>query len=237
MIKVNLCPIEELESPYWYVPDLAVALGVALAGYFAVQYYLGTIQNDIDSASQKIASLEASTKQLEPDLKRFETLDDDIKRLNAKLAALQGITVSRIQRVKPLILLEHLQNLKPLGLWYQTLQIGLPNSASFLVTGQSFDNILTAEFMMALRATETQDVDPSDLRTQVFFKDLQLKKTELKMGAVEGFADLTNLPTFEISGSFADRARNFESIPKFVQPTEKVSLLDSKSSAHSQGPG
>jgi hypothetical protein len=205
MIKVNLCPVEELEGPYWYVPDLAIALTVAVAGYFAVQYYLGTIQDDIDTVQQSITSLETSTKQLEPDLKRFETLDQDIQKLNAKLTALQNITVSRIERIKPLIVLEHLQNIKPMGVWYQSLDIGLSDPDEFKVSGQSFDSILTAEFMMALRSTETQDVEPSDLRTQIYFSGLSLRSVELRKGDVIGFPDLKDMPSFEIRGMFANR--------------------------------
>lgn len=226
MIKVNLCPVEELESPYWYVPDLAVTLGVALAGYLGVQYYFGTIQTSIDSVNQSIASLDTSTKQLEPDLKRFESLDDDIRRLNDKLGALQSITVSKIERLKPLILLEHLQNLRPTGLWYETLDIGIPTPNSFQIKGHAFDNVLTAEYMMALRSTESQDMDPSDLRTQVFFKNLTLKGTELKKGEVAGFSDLKDVPSFELMGTFADRAPHM--VPSTPPPdtAQRVSSRD-----------
>jgi len=228
MIKVNLCPVEELEGPYWYVPDLAIALTVAVAGYFAVQYYLGTIQDQIDKLDQSITSLETSTKQLEPDLKRFETLDQDIRKLNAKLTALQSITVSKIERIKPLIVLEHLQNIKPIGVWYQSLEIGLSAPAEFKVLGQSFDNILTAEFMMALRSTETQDVEPSDLRTQIYFTGLSLKSAELKKGDVIGFPDLKDMPSFEIRGMFADRVVGAApSLPQDIN-AKKVSSSEGK---------
>jgi hypothetical protein len=220
MIKVNLCPVEELESPYWYVPDLAVAITVAVAGYFGVQYYLGTIQEEIDKVDQSISSLETSTKQLEPDLKKFESLDQDIQRLNEKLQALKNITVSKIERIKPLIVFEHLQNIKPLGLWYQSMDIGVPNPSTFKVAGQSFDSILTAEFMMALRSTENQDVEPSDLRTHVYFSNLALKAVTFQKGPVSGFVDLKDLPSFEITGTYADFSSKIEP-NRVMDPTAK----------------
>jgi Tfp pilus assembly protein PilN len=235
MIKVNLCPVEELESPYWYVPDLAVVITVAMAGYFGVQYYLGTIQEEVDKISQNIASLETSTKQLEPDLKRFQTLDQDVKKLNEKLIALQSITVSKIERIKPLIALEHLQNIKPIGVWYQSLEIGIGSPSSFKVAGQSFDNVRTAEFMMALRSTESQEVEPTDLRSQVYFTGLSLKAAELKKGEVLGFPDLRDLPSFEITGLYVDRFAAGTSNPSPSLDGKDVSRVEDEFSSPRNG--
>jgi hypothetical protein len=205
MIKVNLCPSQELENPYWYAPDLALFLAVALMAYFGVRQYLGTIEADIRRVNDQIASLEDSTKKLEPDLKRFSTLDEDIKELNTKLEALRSITVSKIERYKLLIALEHFQTLKPLGLWYQSLDVGVEAPEKFRVKGQSFDNILTAEFMTALRATGSQEIDGSDLRTQVYFQNLSLVSAALRAGDVPGVPDLKNLPAFEVVGLLQSR--------------------------------
>lgn len=235
MIKVNLCPVEELESPYWYVPDVAVAITVALAGYFAVQYYLGTIQEEIDKVDQSISSLDTSTRQLEPDLKRFESLDQDIQRLNEKLKALQNITVSKIERIKPLIVFEHLQNIKPLGLWFQSMEIGIPDPSTFKVSGQSFDSILTAEFMMALRSTENQDVESSDLRTHVYFSNLALKAVTFQNGPVAGYVDLKDMPSFEITGIYADHSAKIPSNQVVDPSSKKVSTVEPNESSIEKG--
>ena len=144
-------------------------------------------------------------QKLNPDLERFKGLDKDIQTLNIKLDALKNITVSKISKYKPVIVLEHLQNLKPDGVWFSHVAIGtslpplerdkegangnaIPESLdakgsapvdndSFEVVGQAFDNLLTAELMTAIRSTGSQELDEGDLRTQVFFADLALRRS------------------------------------------------------------
>src|SRR4051812_12451807 len=98
MIKINLCPIDELESQYWYVPDVAVAVVIAIVAFLGVQYYLGTIQEQIDVARSNVQSLNENTTKLAPDLERFKNLKKDVDELNNKLNALKAITVSKISK-------------------------------------------------------------------------------------------------------------------------------------------
>ena len=233
MIKINLCPLDEIDSPYWYVPDVIAATIVAVAVFFATQYYLGNIQDQIDGLVAEAASLDENTAKLTPDLEKFKNLGKDIAELNAKLSALKSITVSKISKYKPVIILEHLQNLKPDGVWFETVRIGFNVSAAkavtaggaglpqpaesaqaqevnedgFEVKGQAFDHILTAEFMTAIRSTENQEIDSGDLRTQVYFNELTLIDANInKAAAGRDFPEMANYPAFNLRGHFSERS-------------------------------
>lgn len=212
MIKINLCPIDELESQYWYVPDIAVAAVVAVVSFLGVQYYLGTIQERIDTAQANIASLTENTDKLKPDLERFVRLKADGKDLNTKLDALKAITVSKISKYKPVIVIEHFQNLRPEGVWFEELKIGVEDPETFEVKGQAFDNILTAEFLTAIRSTENGEADDSDLRTQVYFKDLELVSTSVLQES-EPFPELQPYPVFKLKGKYAERTAGKDPVP------------------------
>lgn len=205
MIKINLCPVDELRSPYWLVPDVAMVLTVALAAYLGVQYYLGGIQDEIDVANEHVASLQTSTRQLEPEVERFKGLQANIELLNKKLSALKSITVSKISKYKPVIVLEHLQNLKPEGAWFQSLRYGVTTPEQLEIQGGAFDNILTAELITALRATESQEPDDGDLRTQVYFSGLILEQSTLVRTGT-GFPDLRNYAEFSLRGQVLERS-------------------------------
>jgi hypothetical protein len=220
VIKINLCPLDELESPYWYVPDFVVAAVVGLVGFFGANYYLGTIQAEIDLANDDIASLEASIKDLEPDIARFKGLGVSIRQLENKLTALKEITVSKISRYRPVIILEHLQNLKPEGVWYTNVRVGDAGGGGgpvdeFEISGGAFDNILTAELLTALRSTATQEPDESDLRTLVYFGFLGLDDSRIEDVStpetdgppVSGSATaLARFPRFVMRGRYLERS-------------------------------
>lgn len=237
MIKIQLCPVDELESQFWWVPDVGTCALVFLLSFFSVQYYLGSLQDDIDASLAKKQSLVDSTKKLEPDLLRFKELKNNISELNSKLEALKSITISKVARYKPVIVLEHLQNLKPEGVWFKSLRLGFfdvtgkvakaqatpktpatnpptkeppPTPAdapgeTFEVKGQAFDSILTAELVTAMRATDTQEVDEADMRTQVFFTNLEIGQVKVERGTSNKFSELDSFPDFVISGRLKER--------------------------------
>jgi Tfp pilus assembly protein PilN len=209
MIKINLCPIDELQNPYWAVPDAVVFTLIAIVSYFSVDLYFSAVQDQMNETQVKIESLSASTAQLEPDLARFKTLDQDVKALQTKLIALQRITVSKMEKFTPIIVLEHLQNLKPQGVWYTALTLKNGAIFEFSLKGMAFDNLMTAELLTSLRATASTDVDPSDLRSQVFFDGLSLIEA-----AISGTRPISPDPnelvsypsTFDIRGTIKERS-------------------------------
>jgi hypothetical protein len=204
LIKVNLCPIDELDNKYWYVPELVVCLVVAVVGYYGFKYYFDTVEDEIRQLEQSRAAADEDTKKLEPHLERFKTLQDDIRELNTKIVALKSITTSKISRYKPLIALEHLQNLKPDGVWFESITLSADDA--YAIRGRAFDNILVAELMTSLKATETQDTEGADLRTKVYFKDLTLEATIAEKPPAALFPDSMGMfPSFSLRGRVAER--------------------------------
>lgn len=211
MIKINLCPIDELENPYWYIPDVAILVVVAILGYYGVSLYFGEIEDQIITTQEKISSLQASTSQLAPDLARFKTLDVDVNTLSGKLRSLQKITISKMEKYTPIIVLEHIQNLKPQGVWYTEFSLKNAQSTEFSLKGIAFDNMMTAELLTSMRATASSEVDPTDLRSQVFFDKLSLVETAiapLTTTSSDSTAETTLFPpsNFDIKGIVLERA-------------------------------
>jgi hypothetical protein len=175
VIKINLAPIDELESGYWYLPEvIMIVLAVALS-YYGIQTYLDGIRAEVEQMTTLTATKETALQEITRETAKYDQLDQNIVKLNEKLEALKKITVSKIARFKPVILLEHLQNLKPEGIWFNYVT-DLTDDNKMTVVGKSFDNILVAEFMTAVAATKTQEMDDSDLRTQVYFDDVKLER-------------------------------------------------------------
>jgi hypothetical protein len=175
LIRINLAPIDELESPHWYLPEVIMIVVVVAASYYGIQSYLDGIRSDIEQVNSLTQSKETALQEITRDTAKYDQLDQDITKLNEKIEALKKITVSKIARFKPVILLEHLQNLKPEGVWFNYVS-DMTDNSKMTIVGKSFDNILVAEFMTAMSATKTQEMDESDLRTQIYFDDVRLER-------------------------------------------------------------
>ena len=148
---------------------------VLAASVFSIQAYLGGIRDGIETANNQVQTKGVALEEITKETAKYDQLDQDIVKLNQKLMALKNITVSKISKYKSVILLEQLQNLKPEGVWFN--YIGDNTAGNKLtIVGKSFDNILVAEFMTALSATKTQDLDESDLRTQIYFEEIRLER-------------------------------------------------------------
>lgn len=216
MIKINLTPTEELENPLWFVPDVAFAVFVCAIAYLGVHYYIDTQQSvkmDIMVQTDKLIS---DANALEKDIKRLEDASKEINVTNEKLTEIKPLSNTEVAHYIPVIVIEHLQNLKPEGLWFKELNFGAekakkefetttleetgsvktdvtagtpvaitPASAitdlsKVTITGFAFDNLLIAEFLTGLRATQTQEIDASDVRTLVYFSEVTLISSESK---------------------------------------------------------
>lgn len=212
MIKINLCPIDELENRFWWVPDAVILAAVALTAYFGVDYYMNSLEQQIAIVQQETSELQEKHEQLKPDLARFKSLDADISSLQTKIESLKNITVSPIAKYKPIIALEHLHNLSPEGLWYSSIK--LAENSSFEVVGEVFDNLLLSEMIANLRSTESQIDDKSDLRTQVQFSGLKLVQTARNDTNSEPFKDITGASTFSLTGAYLERG---EALPNMDQ--------------------
>lgn len=258
MIKINLAPEEELENHFWWVPLVIAVVVLFFVSKFAVQMYLDDLRTQIVSIQAETEEHNRGFEELKSKQDEFKARDAEREDLENRLAALQRITESKILRYRPVILLEHLQNLKPEGIWFNRVSLlktvaeqdpqaagngavqeqtpeALAAAAAaeaaktadgaapqqnliarinkeadqheITITGRAFDNILVAEFLSALKSTQSQEVDPTSLRTMVYFSEIQLKQTSKTTeqlvdnvlapnlaNAVQGAAAQTGLP-------------------------------------------
>lgn len=204
MIRINLTPFEELENPLWWVPDVILGLTIALVGFFGVQFYLQDSKKHIKQLNFEIQSLNQNIASLQADVKEHDELDKKIKDLDSKLNSLQSLATSKIIRYQPIIVIEHLQNLRPQGVWFTGIKFvtekpvvakptqkrpgaakpqAPPKDGAYVeVEGHAFDNLLLAEFISALRATQNQELDPTDIRTLMYFSEVHLIDSILENG-------------------------------------------------------
>lgn len=189
MIKINLTPEEELQNPLWYVPDLIMVVVVCAFGFFSAQYMLGIVEGDKKIVQAEIITVESRTAELDQDVKAYDAEMNRLRQIQEKLLGVGDLSSSKIQKFQPIIAVEHLQNLKPDGVWFSEFRFdGLKSEGEnesyldggkIIISGHSLDNLIVAEFITALRATQTQDTDPSDFRTLVYFNKIDLKWTNL----------------------------------------------------------
>ena len=203
MIRINLVPPDELDNPHWYVPDVIVLVLVAVVGLYAAFAHVGVMRDEVAVINASRDKLRADYSNLEPELLRFANLQKNKGELNSKLAALQAITVTKIARFKPILVLEHLLNLRPDGVWFSNLTIP-PTGSSLTLQGFALDHVLVSEFAALLKATASQEVDAADLRTQVYFNDVQLQMSQL--GRDGDAADLGEVTSWTLHLRFAERS-------------------------------
>lgn len=219
MIRINLAPIEELDNQFWWLPDAAIfalVLAVTLTG---VKFYLGTTEDEIARLQQDQATLEENLRVMEPELQRYQVLNTKIKDLENLGNSLGRITESKLARYLPIILLEHIQNLRPEGVWLTGIQFknrlsvdgGTTPATSggpveIEISGQAYDNVILAEFMTLLKATRNQEYDAADLRTQAFFDAVGLYFSDVKTGAEAGAIGGGDTIAFKLGVTFQERA-------------------------------
>ena len=203
MIKINLTPIDELDNPLWFVPDVAAFLLAATGCWFFLTNAVEEKLMEVEELQTETAQIQASYDNIAQDLEKFKNLENEVATLQGKISALKQITVSKLSKYESVVLLEHLQTLKPDGLWYEKIEI---NSAGKRIeaVGRSFDPILVAEFMGSLNDTKTQKVDPTDMRTQLFFSNVKIitiNQPEQSGGDI----NIENFPAYKLDISYQTR--------------------------------
>lgn len=168
-----MIPQEELEDGNSYLIDLIFFVVVSLISWFSVTMFLEGLEREVKQTQAETMEINKKKKRLSPDLNQFDEMNERIESLNLKLYSLRKISTSKVTRHKQVIVLEHLQNIKPEGIWFTSLQDDTKNS-TIKLTGGSFDNLLVAEFMSSLNSTKHQESDKSDLRSQIYFEPVHL---------------------------------------------------------------
>ncbi len=196
MIKINLAPIEELDSQFWWVPDFLVGFIVFAVAYFAVTYYIGSIDDQIKAAYAEKSRMESTIAKLDPEVKRHTSLLEKRIKLSEKVDALKNITKVKLSRYMPVIVLEHIQNMKPAGVWFEELEVK-KQGEEISLKGRALSNELIAEYIKILKESVNNLVDANDLRTQVYFYSDTLSFTR-KSGDSERFPEVKNVVDFDL---------------------------------------
>jgi hypothetical protein len=215
-----LTPVEELDNPQWWLPDVIIFMTFLALSYGGVYYYSSVIQEELAIKEADKQRIIQETGSLDSDVEKFNSLNTKISALASKKTSLQQITESKLMRYLPIILLENIQNLKPEDIWLDSLAFveKKPNDPNALpptpgappsmgaegggvsapppvmaenqfqandfpvhieINGKGKSNVAVAEFMMALKATQNQRFEKSDLRTQLFFSDVAIAFTQV----------------------------------------------------------
>lgn len=216
MIKINLVPADELENPYWYAFDLAIASAVLVVGYFLASMYLATLQAEVARISTDQEAWEQKARSMDGDIEQFNSLNRDVRALNTALSSLKEITDVNAYRHMPVIALEHLQNLKPADVWFVelVLEAGMGNSGNKVtLKGNAFDNLIVAEFLMNLQATKDQKADHSDVRSYVYFNEAKLVETKFTPDRKNDYPDLQNFLDFTFKLEYKQREPSSDKSP------------------------
>lgn len=212
MLRINLASggesvSDEMHGGTWYVFDLVVLTAVAGASYFGIQYYMGAAKESIEIVESETKSVRDSISKLQKSINKFNTLEADIKQLSSKVEAIKSITVSVFEKYKLIIVLEHLQLLQPSGVWYDSLSV---KDENLKIKGAAFNNILVAEFLTALESTKTQEVDPVDLRTYIYFDPSILLGTTAIERQIDGKHKSSSAVGFDIEVGF--KSQSYEQV-------------------------
>ena len=164
MIKTQLCPVGELEDKNWWYIDIIALIVVAALSYLAVEKYLDVMREDVERLAEKKAHWEKELATKKPGIEKFNGLKAEMGLLNKKIGALQRITTSRIDKVKPLVAIDQLQTLWIDGVWYESLDYD--TAGRIIIKGAAHDSILIGEYMLGLRETMNPDT-----RNEIF-KDI-----------------------------------------------------------------
>ena len=181
MILINLAPPAALKDKIWFVPELILFILVSAISWTNVQWYLSSIEDEIRQIQSETAEVAKDLAKLHSDVEKFGVITSQIAALKEKLASLEDITVSKVGRYLPIIVLEHLQTLKPEGLWFKSLRQD-SDSREIALEGGSFDNLLIAEFMSSIDETRRRPIDTRDVRSMVYFPIVKLGKISSDAG-------------------------------------------------------
>ncbi len=190
MLTINLVPFEELENKRWYIPDLLIALGIGGAASLLFLFYVNQYKDKIESLHQETAAMQGEISSLQPKIDRFLAKTRQAENLRDQLVSLEHITTARVPRYRPVILLEQLQKLKPEGLWFKNIKEQTADS-SLILAGESYDNLLVAQFIAALNSSRKLSREHSAGATKIEFIKVNLHQLS-EVGSEQAVSKETN---------------------------------------------
>lgn len=196
MVRINLAPFEETENHLWWVVDAVAVVLIFAITLSGVNSHFAVIEDEIDHYNQEASRYQEKNRSLQSDVDRVRELEGQKDSLLDMKRSAQNITNSKLTKYLPVILIEHIQNLKPDGVWLTSLVVDAGSEESddvaqspegqtqasrrtLIVSGEALESTILAEFMTQIKATKNQEVDPADLRTRVFFSFIDMKFADL----------------------------------------------------------
>ncbi len=175
MIKINLVPADEIENKYWYAIDLALLAALFLISYVSLDFYKKSFQEKLDHLIAEQTEIESHIKKMSNTGKKYELLQNKISELEKKSFSLSLITTSDLEKSKPIIALEIIQDKLPKGIWFDQL-IHEQDNHSFQITGGAYDNLLISEFISDLSLISSEKENIQDVKSRIFFPKIHLEK-------------------------------------------------------------
>jgi type IV pilus assembly protein PilN len=188
VISVNLLPEEErvpeggiISSPRWTLilgVALAAALVIPLGGLLLMQ------QVRISSLREDIARAEVEKSRLAPQVKMVQELVARQRELRQRIGVLQSLAKDRTRMVE---MVDELARRIPANLWLTRLVTEQPGS--FRLEGVTFSNLLVAELMGRLEASDLfYDVDLAESRRDLIGQESVLRFAIVFKAGVSGEA-------------------------------------------------
>jgi len=205
MIKIQLAPYDELQNNQWWVPDITAAALALFLSYWLVGNYVAHLETEIVEIQAQTEEFKRSIAAIQPEIVVFKGIEAKISELKSVISALSSITVSKLTKYRPVVILEQLQALKPEGLWFTSIEESTL-ARKITISGFSFDSILIGQFMSELSATKLQRFDPADIRSQINFSQVKLKVFEnSKSGSALDEVQPKGFTKFDIYMNYEER--------------------------------
>jgi type IV pilus assembly protein PilN len=173
MIEINLLPIRE-EKRKADLRQFALLLGATLLGALVlVGAVHGKVLGDLSSARSELAATQVEVDKFKPQLAQVEKYRATKGAIEAKLAVIEELDLSRSG---PVHVMDELSVHSPERLWITSIEA---SQGTLTVKGMSLDNELVALFMTSLNdspyftAVELQETEAKDV------EGLRLNRFEL----------------------------------------------------------
>ncbi|MCX6118389.1 MAG: hypothetical protein NT027_12660 [Proteobacteria bacterium] len=202
MLKIQLCPIGELENKQWWIPDAASILAVLLVSWIGLDQVIGSVNEEIVRLNVTADDWTGQIAKLNPLIEKYKGLDAETAVLKKKIDVISRITVNKMDKVLPLVVLEQLQILKPAGLWYRDLEF--LDDKKVKINAASRESLLVSEFLLGLRETMNPATWNSDIRTQIGYQNVQIGQIS-RVSVDANFKDQTDILEFDVVADIAEK--------------------------------
>ena len=196
IITINLAPVEEIENNLWWLPDATIFIFAAAIAWSITNYQISTIEEEIQKREETTNNYKSAYNDIAADIRKVANLEEKISDLQRTHQSIERVTSSLLAKYLPIILMEHIQVLRPEGVWLtsfsfdQTIKKAQNNNnqssditdlrTPLVIEGQALSNTILSEFMTLLKDTKNQEHDLNDKRTQAFFDLVEIDHSTLE---------------------------------------------------------